>query len=230
MIYFLMDLIIYLGPLLLSSAHFIGYKFSIKSKDRMGLVKSFSAGFTISYVFLLLFPEVDRLGKVTSIHTSILALLGFVYFHSALKFVFKNENIEVKRLSVDIIHLITSAGYNFLMTFLAIELIEQRESEGLIIFMILLLHIVLSDMAHSKSDNTSIEKSKLPVILLSSFAAVIFTIFVDISIDLRAILFAITSGSIVYITIREELPKDSEGKPVSFLCGTLVFLLLFAIL
>lgn len=209
-------------PLSLSTAHLLGVRYRLKSKKNAEMVTSLAAGFSIGYVFLILLPEVFKLSDTAEFETMIAALAGFVLFHASLKMIFRQKDQTEKANLLDELHLVTLSIYNFLIAFFVVEQTRLDFSRGIVIFVIITAHIMLTELTHKEMDKTKIDNLKLPAAVISSFVGGVLAIAEVTSQSVTALLFSLTAGAIIYISIREELPKESSGSPALFILGAFI--------
>lgn len=224
------NLILFIIPLLLWGSHYAGLTFDVKSKRNIEILQSLAAGISIGYVFLILIPEVNRVGLEARVETMSLMLFGFVFFHSALKFVFKQKDLRRKEVLVDEIHLLAVSVYNFFITFSLIELIKNNTVEGLLLLFLITVHSTLSELSHHELHHHENRSLKTPTILLAAFAGALVPIFIQVDMLLRSVIFSFTAGAIIYISIREELPNGNKGKPFFFIIGAIFIAVLVLLL
>lgn len=213
-------------PFALALAHYIGLHRSIKDKSILQNLRSFSGGFSVAYVFLIVFPEIYRLNTQSSVDTLVLTVIGFALFHVLLKFIFKQRSSKKRTLLLDEIHTGTAALYSFLLSFSLVEISKQNVSTSMILVVLVILHTTLSELSHKELTHHAKAPWKTPVLITATLLGGLFPIINLATTSLTAILYAFAAGAIMYITIREEVPEGKEGRPGLFLMG--VFLLIIA--
>lgn len=211
-------------PLSLSLAHYAGFKIHPHSKKSVEILHSFAAGFSIAYVFLILLPEINRLSKDDEFFSMGLALVGFALFHAALKLAFRNTDVKRRQSMIDGIHLATLAVYSFLISFFLVELTIERLKHGIFTLIIILIHTVLSDINQYTMHKSESNTLKIPIVISATLLGGILPFMGFVNRTLEVALFALTAGAIIYISVREEIPTNSSGKPAFFLIG--VFMLM----
>ena len=212
-------------PAALSIAHYITLHNRIKDRSIINPLRTFSAGFSIAYVFLIILPEISQLQVITNIDMFSLTVLGFATFHVLLKFIFKTRNKKKKVILPDEIHIITSGLYNFLLAFSLVELSKINIIQGLILVILVIIHTTLSEISHKETSRKKNKSLKTPVLIAATLLGGLLPIANMASTILSAILYATAAGGIIYMTMREELPEGDAGKPVVFMLGVLTFIL-----
>lgn len=212
-----------LVPIVLATIQYLDLHKITYIRHHREILRSFSAGFSVAYVFLLLFPELPKLGIQTHVDTALYTLLGFSLFHEAHKLVFKEKNKSKKKHYLHNIHLVTAGLYSFLVTFFLVEITKQDLVQGAIITIIIATHMILSEITQV---DISVH-SKTKTILITSLTLVggVLAILSILNVIMTVILFSITAGAIAYIAIREEIPNERTVKPLYFLNGILVLII-----
>lgn len=227
-------MILYLSliPLALAVSHYFGLICDFKDKSHFEALKSFAAGFSVAYVFLLLIPELSRSEHINgvNIETMSIVLIGFVAFHLSHKFVFKARDLRRKVTLLDEIHLVTAAIYNFLIAFSLVELVRMDLLRGLFVVAVIIMHTILSELTQAEMQHNITNKTKFVYIVAATLLGGTLGLFEALSMTASNIIFAFTAGAIIYIAIREEIPSDATGQPIYFVFGTLTLLATFSVL
>ncbi len=216
-------------PLLIWGSHYVGTLLDIRSRRYVEIIQSLAAGLAVGYVFLYLIPDVTKHGYDTNTEMMSVALLGFVFFHTALKFVFKTTDEKRKHFLADEIHLSAVALYNFVITFTLIELIKIDMTEGLLLLFLITVHTSLSELSHHQMKKDQNQGMKVPLIFGATLLGAIAPVFGLVDELTRALIYSFAAGAIIYISIREEIPEGSSGNPVVFIIGTIFILAIFTL-
>jgi len=126
--------------------------------------------------------------------------------------------VMVEVLNRDII----SGALFFIFAFLVSFILERHE-----------LRHLLSDL---DIDEIEIHEPKSKKILMGSAAligsitAIVMLIFLEPTFDLLFILYALIAGVLLFIVVREVIPKEENAKPILFLVGLIGFSILIFIL
>lgn len=211
-------------PIALAIAHYVGLHRKIKDQTITKPLRTFSAGFSISYVFLILLPEIVRLQSLTPLNTFTFTVLGFASFHVLLKYIFKTRNSKRKVILLDEVHLFTSGLYSFLLAFSLVELSKVQIGQGILLVVLVIVHTTLSEISHKEISRKKNQNLKTFILVLTSLIGGLLPLLNLASSALSATLYATAAGAIIYMTTREELPEDDEGKPIMFMLGVLVFI------
>ncbi|MCA9397633.1 hypothetical protein KC573_02290 [candidate division WWE3 bacterium] len=211
-------------PSLLIIGHILTFNINLLTKKYASILKSFAAGFSITYVFMILFPEVYSHHTNSLYSPTILVLGGFILFHVTHSFVFKHHETKNRIFLLDEIHLLIAGFYNFLIAFSIVDLMKIDAINGTIVGVLLVLHALLIDITNTDMTRHTPSKIKLCIILAGSILGSIIS-YMEFSNDaVTTLIFSITAGAMIYITIREEIPKFNNSRPGYFIVGSLVLL------
>lgn len=185
---------------------------------------SFSAGLFLGIIFLYLLPEFFKGGFFLRESIYLLLLVGFVFFHLGEKYIYqhiKNRKELMKDLaSLHVAGFFTEHFVIGITLFLAFKI--EGNVSGFLLFMPLLLHSFSSSISLNHIDSHFKRKSFFGLILpLSPFFGVCFAYFLHFSYVFYYGLFSLVLGAMLYIAIRDLLPKKEEGKPLFFVTGVL---------
>jgi len=189
---------------------------------------SFSAGLFLGIIFLNLLPELFIGTKAIGQSIYLLMLAGFVLFHVGEKYIYqhvKNKNKQLKDLAA--IHALGFFINHFVIgvtLFLAFS--YKSIVTGFLIFIPLLLHTFSSSISLNHLDRHFSRKSALGVILpFSPMIGVVVAFLLNMNSVLYYSILSFVIGAMLYIVIRDLIPKDEEGKPLHFLIGVLLSML-----
>jgi len=200
--------------------------FSKASPSKMKFI-SVSAGVSISYIFLILLPEIYTGALDISKLLFLTILFGFGTFHLIEKFIRQNFTGPALRKEHRVVHSSTSFVYFFVVGFLLVKLAEQDGNLAVILLFIpISLHIIIDSLPRRHT-----KKHYLRALSASSpFLGAMLASSLDIGRTGTVILFGIVGGALLYTVVRESLPRDREGKPMYFITGLLLFTVLILLL
>lgn len=190
---------------------------------------SFSAGLFLGIIFLNLLPEAFKGVQFIGENVFLLMVSGFVLFHLGEKYIYqhvKNKNELLKDLAS-----IHALGFfiNHFVLGIALFLVfgQSNVFTGFIVFIPLLLHVFSSSLSLNHLDQHFNRKSISGIILpLSPVLGVGFAAFLNPNPFLYHSMFAFVFGAIFYIVVRDMVPKEGKGKPLFFLIGALLSILI----
>jgi hypothetical protein len=214
-------------PLLLaviiSIAHYFSRKYTIKHKEYSRKIISFSAGVSITYVLLELFPsftesaiQIDKL-----IYISI--PLGFIIHHVIEKEIYKHNSKSdlVKLLSLE--ETAFSFIYHIIIGMILVVFAKGSASEALLFALPMISYTFLSNLPAMPHEN------EMKAVLLSSatiFGTTVALIWRNIPLWLEISLIGVAIGVLLYTIIRHHIPFGRKGKIGYFTFGFLLYLAL----
>ncbi|MDA1197368.1 MAG: hypothetical protein O2779_05410 [Nanoarchaeota archaeon] len=199
--------------------------FRIPDDKKMRFI-SFAAGVSVSYLFLILLPEI-YIGA-SSINPLLFfpLLFGFAIYHLIEKFIRQKHG---KRAFSELhaqVHLITSFFYSLVVGFVLVKLVSQDMLQGILLFVPLTFHIAIDSLPKKMTKHYFSKAffSSAPFI-----GALLGTAF-ETSELLNISLLGIVGGALLYMVVRESFPKEREGHPMYFLIGMFLFIDLVLVL
>jgi hypothetical protein len=212
-------------------------------------VLSFGAGVTIAYVFIHLLPELEaaRAGLVrTGAHLSLpfpslrvylAALVGFMLFYALEHLVAgtrkpagaEEGDGEENRLGRSI-HVGSFLVYVWLAGYLAVRSLEEGPTPIALYAVALGLHFLSLDFSFSREYGSWYKRSARYAFVLTPLAGWTIGIFVGFGQIFTAALLGFLAGGIIMNAIVSELPKEKDGRILSFLFGGAVYTALLIIL
>ncbi len=210
---------------LLVFIHHFGEHLSKTAFAHQEKIMSFSAGVTITYVFLQLLPEhqkgVEYLGEFGSLSV----LLGFAAIHITEKWVYHHEKSATDiRKDFREIHSVFLFLYYFAIGLLLHELLQNSVIDGTLFFIPVMFHTAISSFSLLELDdallNNAIVKAAITVAALIGVGAASF---LSIGSALFYVILGIVTGMFLYVVIHDSMPADETGKPAYFLIGLLFY-------
>jgi len=212
-------------------------------------VLSFGAGVTIAYVFVHLLPELEAAREAlvrTGAHLSLpfpalrvylAALIGFMLFYALEHLVAWTRKSagseapdgEENRLG-RLIHVGSFLVYVWLAGYLAVRSLEEGATPMALYAVALGLHFLSLDFSLSREYGSWYRRSARYAFAIAPLAGWTMGIFVGFSQVFTAALLGFLSGGIIMNAIVSELPKEKEGRILSFLFGGAFYTALLIIL
>ena len=217
----------YILALILSAVDFFTEGlFSKASPNKMKFI-SFSAGVSISYIFLVLLPEIYSGSMAISKALFLSVLFGFGLFHIVEKYIRQNFTGPALRKEHRLVHSSTSFIYFFVVGFLLVKLAETDGSlASILLFTPIMLHIIIDSLPRRHT-----KKHYLRALSASSpFLGAVTASFIDIGQIGNVTLLGVVGGALLYTVVRESLPREIEGRPLYFVTGLLLFTVLILLL
>lgn len=217
----------YILAIALSVIDFITEGLFLKASPAKMKFISASAGVSVSYIFLILLPEIYSGSLEISRVLFIAVLLGFGIFHITEKYIRQNFTGPALRKEHRLIHSTTSFVYFFVVGFLLVKLTENNGNlAAFLLFIPIALHIVIDSLPrrHTKKQHLRALSASSPFLGALTASAL------DIGNIGNIALLGIVGGALLYTVVRESLPRDREGKPLYFIMGLLLFTVLVLLL
>ena len=191
---------------------------------------SFVAGISITYIFVLLLPEVYR--GIESLHEFLFLFIlsGFACFHLIEKHIYQHESKEVLHEELRIAHSSMFFFYHLIIGILLVELVNINVLSGILFFVPIVFHVAVSS-ASLKGIHISIrDRIMLKIVLSCStlLGVLIAYVFIVPSNILHALLGFIV-GSLLYVVIRDSMPKETGGKAIYFVLGVVVYAIIIGV-
>lgn len=210
----------------LSLVHYFSHKVSDFMEKNHYEVLSFSGGTLIALIFLVLLPEV--IGISDSEIIFLLILLGFVVFHLTEKFLY--QHVKNKKQQIRELKELHEAGFfidHFILGFVLVTILEITDYIGFLLLIPIFLHTISSSIAldhiHEKA-KTGLNKT---VLSASTLFGAITAIILEIDEVSQAAVLALTLGMLIYIVNRDILPKEEKGRPLWFIAGIILIMLIW---
>jgi len=212
--------------LVLSITYYLSNRYRIKSKKFGKKIISFSAGVSITYVLLELFPTFTegalQIDKVLFISIP----LGFIAHHIIEKEIYKHTDQHdlVRLLSVE--DQVFSFVYHFIIGMILFTFVRLSIVEGVLFFIPILSYTFVSTLSGKP------HSSKLKTVLISSatvLGALVALIWANIPLHLEYFLMGLALGVLLFTVIRHHVPFGKEGQVGYFSIGFLIYSVLIII-
>ncbi|MFC7155328.1 hypothetical protein ACFQPA_07650 [Halomarina halobia] len=223
----------------LAGAHVFAGRLRAFGRLPHDLTVSFAGGVSVSYVFVLLLPEVNRavldvvestdaIGRFFSrdVHVYVVVLTGFTAFYGIHALVTHSrhgtdgaEDAEDALDTVFWAHLLSFTGYNGLIGYL---LFHQEESGVLNLFFYaaaIVLHFVIIDAGFRRHHGSAYHRIGRWILAAAVLVGAGIGVLTSIAAAPLAVLFAFLAGSVVFNSIKEELPSPAGSRFAAFLLG-----------
>ena len=193
---------------------------------------SLSAGVAISYVILVLLPEVYQGIKYIENFVFMVILAGVALAHVVEKFVYQHAGSKAaRRKELGVVHAVTFFVYHFILGIVIFKMFQTNITEALLLFIPVALHSTFSEISF-----VSLHKKEAPSLfrrlLLSGsvlFGCVIAMIF-TIGDQMYFVLLALLAGLMLFLVIRDTFPPNKQGEPAYFSLGVILYSLLIFII
>jgi hypothetical protein len=210
--------------------HFLGEEIDECISGYKERIVSFGAGVSITYIFMQLLPEFNRL--TTPRISFIFPLAGFSVLHLSEKHL-AQEDIEKKKLARDYgeIHSLFLFIYSAAIGYLVAFLVSENLVSGVLFFIPILIHVAVSSFSLSELHQNFVERplvkisiSASPLLGVTAYGYGILPGYVFQAV------FGLVVGMFIYVVVRDSIPRGEKGKPFEYLAGVLIYLVLILIL
>jgi hypothetical protein len=219
---------IFLG-LVLSVFHFVWESMAHKLHPYRKNILSFGFGVSASYVFMQLLP--DLYTGISELNNGIfvVVLIGFTIMHLIELYSFKlteSKRYQFKK-EVAFEHSVAFFIYHFMLGVILVNFIKISVPQGIFFFAPLLFYTVVSSLSLAEIDE-KVSRNAVYKILLSSsslLGTIAATYFFTLDIRQFYTLLAFITGSILYVIVRDTVPRYESGRPLWFIAGVLLYML-----
>ena len=203
---------------LIAIAHFLSQEIRYKSIQLV----SFSAGISVAYIFLDLFPAFSEQAIAINRLLFLSILLGFLLLHLAEKYIYQHALKYKRRREMARETSLISFGYHFIIGIVLVTLAQKSPVNAVYFFTPILLYTAVSTLPLRPSR----ERSVRILLASSTVLGVVFAIFVPMTLLVTESLLGIVIGVLSYTTIRHAIPLGKRGAPMLFLVGALLYTML----
>ncbi len=209
---------------IISFAHYYSRKFSIKHKEYSRKIISFSAGVSITYVLLELFPSFTEAAISLSRFVYISIPLGFIIHHVIEKEIYKNNTKQelVRMLSLE--ETVFSFIYHIIIGIILVTFARGSATQAILFSIPMVSYTFLSNLPANP------HPLKIKAIFLSSATLIgtaIAVIWGNIPKEVEFSLIGVAIGVLLYTIIRHHIPFGKKGHIGYF---TLSFILYTALI
>ena len=137
---------------------------------------------------------------------------------------YKDEKL---RLNLKEEHSIVFFIYHFILGIILVQLLSVSLVKGLLFFIIILFHSTLSTASLKEIHQKMVKKKIFKIILsVSTLIGIVFALFINLPQVIHFILIGFIAGALLYIVVRDVIPKQADSKLMYFLFGALLYMVL----
>lgn len=201
--------------------HYFGEQINKQLKAPKSVVTSFSAGISVSYVFLMLLPELHKGFQHFGDYTFLLAMIGFSGLHILEKVIYRHEKtLEDIKKDFKELHSVFLFVYHFGMGIVLYYILETNFLEGTLFFIPLLMHTAISSLSLKELNEDILDMRSVKILIsLSGVLGVLTTHLVGISFREFHMILGLITGMFLHVVISDSMEADAMGEPSSFLLG-----------
>ena len=227
--------IIIVVAIVMSGLHFLSHWISDHLVRYRSQILSLSAGLLVSILFLVIMEEVFT--HTIELHLSpqghflkyVTVFMGFLIFHLIEKTLFKTIKKQ-EELEKDLkeFHLVGLFIDHFFLGVILATSFSPSEPLSYFILIPLFLESISSTISLEHIDKCTYKQGTLGKILLglAPILGAVLAIVLGINEIVTLYITAFTLGAVLYIAIRDVIPHNKEGKPLWFLLGTIITLVI----
>jgi len=216
--------------LILGVVHYFSDRFEPKNPKVKHKMVSFVAGISITYIFLQLFPKV-YLG-IESLHEFlfIFILAGFASFHLIEKHIYQHESKDLLQEELKIAHSAMFFVYHLIIGILLVQLLNINVVAGILFFIPILFHTAVSSASLIGIHVSIREKIFLRIVLsFSTLYGALLVYFINVPPYILYALLGFIVGSLLYVVVRDSMPKETTGKAIYFVIGVVVYAIIIGV-
>ncbi|MDP3918342.1 MAG: hypothetical protein Q8Q35_00355 [Nanoarchaeota archaeon] len=212
--------------LILVIFHYFNEEIEQKLHAYKNLLLSLSAGVSISYLFLFLFPELHNLIAFGP-HVFITVLFGFSVFHIAEKHVYQHRSRKKILKELKEIHSLAFFIYHILLGITLYFFVQQGFLVGFVFFIPIFLHSTLSNISFSEMhEHVEINSLTKGGLALAPLIGVLLPTIFSLSDFVFSLILSFVVGALFYIVIRDSIPRGKAGNVLYFIFGIVIMLIL----
>lgn len=215
---------------LLALLHYFSEKIEPSDIIKKNKLLSFIAGISITYIFLFLMPKLYSAVEIFHESLFLFVLGGFAIFHLIEKHIYQHESKEKLHDELRLAHSLLFFVYHFVIGILLFELAEIGGIKSYLFFVLIALYTAVSSTS-LKGIHVKIRGRRALKIILScsTLLGVMAASFFLVPPNVLQALLGFMVGSILYVVVRDSVPRETEGKALYFVLGVLIYSVLIGI-
>jgi hypothetical protein len=212
--------------LVMAVVHFLGEELEEYISGYREQLISFTAGASISYIFVQLLPEFHGMALESGTLIFVFPLLGFSSIHLLEKYIAKADlSEEIARRDYGELHSSFLFLYHGAIGYLVASLVAESTVSGLLFFLPIVLHVAVSSFSVTELHENFMQRRAVKLsISVAPVLGVLAHQLGAISDQLFNPIFGTVIGMFFYVVIRDSIPRDDRGQPQEYITGTLIYL------
>jgi zinc transporter ZupT len=192
---------------------------------------SLGGGLIVATFFLEMLPQIESGRTFLGEYTYIALLIGFVLVHFVEKIVYRyagnEEEVQVDTAKFEAIGLTI---YNLCVGFIIAVFSEVYGESVLLIFTSFIVRAFVISVSSSHINEVVGRNLNRFLQLVAPLGGVLFA-FILTAYKIHFFLtLSVVIGAILYVVVRDMIPRGKEGKPIYFLLGVLIIIGTFLVL
>lgn len=202
---------------------------------------SIASGVSIAYIFLDIFPELERaqtefehsgvfLLDYLEKHVYVLALVGLTLFYGLEKIALRSRQQRQQTHGEDCtppgifwLHVISFAIYNGILGYLFHESEDHGLTACLVLFVALALHFLVNDVGLREHHKRSYDQLGRWILAGAIILGWVLGLAFYVNAATIATIWALIAGGIILNVLKEELPEEQESNFGMFLLGVVLY-------
>lgn len=180
----------------------------------------------MTYIFLQLLPEFNKIASESTDLIFLFPLAGFSSIHLLEKYVAK-AGLGEKEMRKDYgeIHSGFLFFYHGAIGYLIASLLAENTISGLLFFIPVVLHVAVSSFSMTELHESFFQKNTVKfAISIAPVLGVLLHNIGTISIQQLNPVFGTVVGMFFYVVIRDSMPDEDRGKPIEYILGILTYM------
>ncbi|NQV09199.1 hypothetical protein HQ529_05085 [Candidatus Woesearchaeota archaeon] len=209
---------------ILSLSHYYSERIKIKYEDFKYSLLSFSSGLAVSYLMLVLFPELYK--GVTNLDRFIFlfVLVGFISLYLIDKYIYEFAEMDKVKDDLKVSHSIAFFIYHL---FIGIVLVDfaSKGAFSLTLFFIPVLLVTITTGVSFNELHYDVKENRYAKLFLSlsTLIGMFFAVTFNIPQILNLMLIGVVGGVMLFLVVREFIPHEKRADPLYFIYGLLLY-------
>jgi zinc transporter ZupT len=206
--------------------HYVVSRYSESTEKYHYQLLSLNGGLFMALVFLILLPEAIEFSHTVNVY--LLMLLGFVIFNIMGKAL--SQYVKDKEKAAGEVRLLHEAGIfldHFMLGFVLVTSVELEPTLGFLVAIPIALHTISSAFSLPHIHESGKTGPHKPVLSLSTPVGAIAALLLSIEHEIQGGILALLLGMLLYIGIRDFVPRGDKGYPLLFLGGVGIVVLVW---
>lgn len=213
--------------LVMGMFHYLSEEFCPRCGKHKNPILSFSAGISVTYIFLYLFPEFISHASGNK-YLFMPILFGFALFHIIEKYIYLKTPEEKWRREIALEDSIVSFIYHFIVGIMITFFVSQSISRGTLFFIPVFIYTAISSLPVDSPRS----KKAAAVLAASTPLGSLFASYLYPGIPqmIITVMLGFLIGVLSFTVFRHSIPKRNNGSPLFFILGILAYLSLMFLL
>jgi hypothetical protein len=212
---------------IISITYYYSNRYNIKHKEWNKRIVSFSAGVSITYVLLELFPTFTEGALILNKLLFLAIPIGFITHHIIEKEIYKHNRSHelIKMLSLE--EQIFSFCYHLIIGFVLVFFVKADIFGGILFLIPMMSYTFLSNLPTDKHHS----RTKAVLLSGSTIFGVLIGVLVNsqIPIWVNFMLIGLVTGILLYTIIRHHIPFGAKGKLGYFTLSFFIYSIMIVI-